>query len=367
MTIPDLYLSRLAALREEMRKRDLPAMFVSRPENRMYLSGYTAHDSQLDESSGYLLITPRHQFLLTDFRYKIQAQQEAPGFEVYIYSAHFTKTLVGLANRFRFKRMGFEEDVLSVKSYRLIENELKVELVPAAGFVENQRVSKDKNELRLIRRALGVTESALEKTFARLKAGQTEIEVARFLENTMLELGADEPAFPSIVASGPNAALPHATPSRRKIKEGETIIFDCGAKVRGYASDISRTIVLGRPQSWIMDIYQVVRRAQLRAIEALTPGLRSDQADGLARDVIEEAGYGKHFGHGLGHGVGLATHEGPYLSRNQRTALEPGMVFTIEPGIYLEGRGGVRLEEMAVITPEGKQVLNKDRTFYEWT
>jgi len=191
--------------------------------------------------------------------------------------------------------------------------------------------------------------------------------VADYLEKNMLQLGAEGPAFPSIVASGPNAALPHAVPTKKRIRTGETVVIDCGAKYQGYCADLSRTIVLGGARPWIRKIYRLVRQAQIAAIRGLRPGLGSDQADALAREIIETGGFGPQFGHALGHGVGLATHEAPSLSKFRPAPLQPGMIVTVEPGIYLEGRGGVRLEEMVLITEKDARLLNRDKHFYDWT
>ena len=215
-------------------------------------------------------------------------------------------------------------------------------------------------------KALRITEAAFAETAAFIKPGKTEIELSRFFYDAVLRHGGEGLAFDTIAASGPNAALPHAEPTNRRIKTGETVIIDCGAKYKGYSADMTRTIILGKPKPWIKEIYSTVRQAQLLALKGLRPGMRTDAADALARDYIEKSGYGPKFGHSLGHGVGLATHEAPRLSRLRPTELEPGMVVTVEPGIYLEGRGGVRLENMALITPKGVRVLNRDQTFYPW-
>ena len=366
MNVPEPFAGRLIEVRRRMKARGLSALIVLRPENRCYLSGYTAEDSQLDESSGCLYLSARRQVLLTDFRYKTQAETEAKGFDVVIHTSGPVQELARLA-RHHHRVIGFEEDITTVRFHRLLREEIpNAELNPVSGLVEELRSIKDSLEVKRITRALGITEAALRSTWKFLEPGRTELEVARFLESTMKELGADELAFESIVASGPNAALPHAVPSGRRIREGETIVFDCGARRNQYRSDMTRTIILGRPKPWIREIYTIVRQAQLAAIRGMKPGMMTNEVDALARSVIEDAGYGPYFGHGLGHGVGLATHEFPSLSRLRPTRLEPGMVVTVEPGIYLEGRGGVRLEEMVLVTPQGARVLNKDQTFYDW-
>lgn len=367
MATKERYGERLRRLRGEMVRTGLSALLISRPENRRYMSGFEAADEQLDESSGRLFITLRRAYLLTDSRYEIQARREATAYEVEIYRVSPIQTLAALARRHRVTRMGFEEDHLTVAFHKEMRRVLKgVGLASAAGLVERLRQIKDASEVRLMERALRITEEALAKTFDFLVPGRSELEVARFLEEAMTGLGADGVAFKTIVASGPNAAMPHAVPTNRRIKASETVIFDCGAMVQGYRADITRTIILGRPRPWMKAVYRTVRQAQLKALEGIRPGLHTDQADALAREIIEEAGYGPQFGHALGHGVGLAIHEAPAVSRMRPVALEPGMVITVEPGVYVEGRGGVRLEEMVLLTEDGLRLLNRDRTFYDF-
>lgn len=366
MTIKKPYSDRLAYLRKEMTRRGLDAIWITRPENRRYLSNFSATDPQLDESSGRLLITKKNQYLLTDPRYELHAIGEAVGFKVVIYRAGPAVDLARLAAKHRIKKLGFEPDHLTVAEHKIMVKALKGRKLATAGeIVENMRAIKSPDEVRKIKRALGITEKALAKTYKFLKPGRTELEAARFLEEAMVDLGAEGPAFETIVASGPNAALPHAVPSSRKIRKSETIIIDCGAKLNGYGSDITRTFILGPAKPWTRKIYALVRQAQLAALKGIKPGMITSAADALARDVIEAGGYGPEFGHSLGHGVGLATHEAPGVSRVRKTILEPGMVVTVEPGIYLEGKGGVRLEEMIVLTKNGNKLLNTDKTFYD--
>ena len=368
MKVPEPYEARLKALRKKLTAQKLGALLVFRPENRRYLSGFEAEDTQIDESSGCLLITARRQYLLTDFRYETEARRQAVGFDVRLYQGGAARTAAELVRRARAELVGFEEDIVTVQAHQQLEEALDDRTaVPAAGLVEELRVIKDKREIRLMTKALRITEEALARTWAWLEPGRNEIETARFLEEAMLDLGAEGTAFESIVASGPNAALPHAVPGLRRIKEGEPVIFDCGARYKGYRADMTRTIFLGKPKPFFKTIYSLVRRAQTAAIKGIKPGMMTDAADALARDVIDAGGYGPQFGHSLGHGVGLATHEKPSLSRLRATRLEPGMVVTIEPGVYLEGRGGVRLEEMALITERGVKILNRDQTFYDWS
>ena len=367
MNTTDPYFNRLKILRKEMADNAFSAFLVSKPENRRYLSGFKAMDSQLDETSGYLFITKDRQFLLTDSRYEIQAEREAKGYDIRIYLNGMPKLLAELVRECGVNRMAFEEDHLTVKIYRLLKNEMPGLFMEASpGIMENLRIIKDEEEIKLLTRALRITEKAFTQTLSFIQPGRTEKEIAGFLEDAMTELGSEGTAFETIVASGPNAALPHAIPSTRKTREADPIIMDFGAKYKGYGADMTRTVILGAPQPWLRKIYGVVRSAQLAAIDFLGPGKSTADADAIARNIISEAGYGQFFGHSLGHGVGLSTHERPSLSRFRDEMLKPGMVVTIEPGIYLKGRGGVRLEEMALITESGAKVMNRNKTFYDW-
>ncbi|MBW2062018.1 MAG: aminopeptidase P family protein [Deltaproteobacteria bacterium] len=350
-----------------MKKAGLSSLWIARPENRRYLSGFTAMDPQLNETSGSLLITLRNQYLLTDSRYEIQAAREAQGYTVVCSGPGPIPALARLVKKNRIAKLGFEGDHVTVTTHQELADLLKgVQTVPVNYLVERLRLIKDSHEVRKIVRALRITEAALTETLNFLQPGRTEKEAARYLEETMVDLGAEGPAFETIVASGPNAALPHAVPSGRRIKESEPVIIDCGARYKGYAADMTRTVFLGRPRLLMKRIYQVVRQAQLMALQNIKPGLTTGQADAYARDVIEAAGYGPNFGHSLGHGVGLATHEAPSLSQTRPVELLEGMVVTIEPGIYLKGRGGVRLEEMVLLKQNGCRLLNKDRTFFNF-
>jgi Xaa-Pro aminopeptidase len=239
-------------------------------------------------------------------------------------------------------------------------------LVPCPFDPSEVRESKSEEEIELITKALEITEKAIARIFDSLDPEWTESEAAWLIDSSFRELGGQGPAFDTIVASGPQAALPHAEPSERIIDDGELVVIDCGARYQGYASDITRTYIRGEPSQWQKDIYRIVREAQLLAIEAIAPGVPCQQIDKVARDHIAAAGHFDHFGHSLGHGVGLAVHELPSLNpRNEKTLLE-GSVVTVEPGIYLPGQGGVRLEQLVLVTDKGAKVLNKDLHFYEF-
>ncbi len=356
--------NRLDALRSKMIERKIEALLVSSPTNRRYFSGFQAEDTMINESSGVLFITLKKQFLLTDSRYVLAAEKEAPDFEVVNYAKGLAKTLKSLRVVKKGIPIYFEAEFMSVALLTKLQEYLPHwEALPFD--LDEPRAVKSPAEIKTVAKALAITEEALESMWERLEPGISEREAAHFLESEFRRLGAEGPSFETIVASGPNGALPHATPGTRKIKEGDLIIVDCGARYNGYCADISRTKFIGsKPQKWQREIYQIVREAQLRAIEALAPGVRASDVDDIARGFIEKAGYGQYFGHGLGHGVGLDIHEAPSLSPRNKEPLKAGEIVTVEPGIYLPRKGGVRLEELVLITAQGSRLLNKNKYFY---
>jgi Xaa-Pro aminopeptidase len=359
---------RLEAVREHLRRQKWDALLVSGPENRRYLSAFTADDPDW----GLLLLTLKDAILLTDFRYQIWARQEVQGFEVVTYPVNLADTLAELLKRTGVKTLGFEAAYLSYRQYQRFtqgagDAGLKVKWRPVDSAVEALRETKTAGELAVMRRALTLTETVLAQVAASLAPGLSERAVAWDIEKRLREGGADGLAFPPIVAAGPNSARPHHQPGDYRLQPGEPIIIDMGARVDGYCADLTRTFILGEPDEHFRKIYTLVRRAQARAEAGLKAGLDSLAGDALARKPIAEAGYGEAFGHSLGHGVGLAVHEAPNLSPNpeRRTLLKAGSVVTVEPGIYLAGWGGVRLEDMVLLQPEGAEVLTKIG-FYEW-
>ena len=361
------YKKRLDRLRERLDESHLDGLLISIPQNRYYISGFEADDTQVMEISGFVLIGHDTLAILTDGRYVTQAKNESPDFDVYVYTADLVPTFQEAVSKAKVKRLGVESRHLSVYLFdKLVEGlgEKDVEVVKTEDVVEPLRSTKEPHELDRIVAALRVTEKAFKEVLEQLRPGMTEREVASRIESAMVASGAQGPAFDSIVASGPNAALPHAVPTDRRIREGEPIIFDIGARKGMYCSDMSRTVFLGEPDERFKEIYGLVRKAQLRAIEGLKPGMKTDEADALARDVIEEAGYGEFFLHSLGHGVGIATHEPPAIRRIHPVELVENMVITVEPGIYLPDWGGVRLEEMVVIRENGAELMNEEKTFY---
>jgi Xaa-Pro aminopeptidase len=358
-------------LREKLEASSLDTLWIIQPENRRYLSGFKAEDGQLTESSGSLLITGTASLLVTDSRYTTEAETEAVDFEVVTLKKGIANGVPELLIRLGTKRLGFDENHVTWGLHQEVAKKLKklsppVRLFPLKGLVEKLREVKDKDELRAMQASSDLMSDILAEIFAKLRLGLTEKQLAWQIESLAREGGADGLAFPSIVASGPNSALPHAVPTDRKIRAREPITFDVGVKVDGYCCDMTRTIFLDGPTPKFRKIYKTVRQAQLAALKQIRPGLKSTLPDSTARQIIRDAGFGDYFGHSLGHGVGLATHEGPRLGPEKAVELKEGMVVTDEPGIYIPRQGGVRLEEMVVIEKNGARILTRDDHFYDF-
>ncbi len=351
--------SRLERFRHLLADAGVDAAVISQPENRRYLSGFTG-------SAGHLLIGPDFAVLATDFRYIEQAGQEAPDFEVWRIDGSLVPALRELTRRYPVRRLGFEAHAVTYLTYREWSRYLRgrgVRLVPVRGLVEQLRAVKDEGEVSLIRKAAEITDQALASVLSTLKFGVTERELAWAIERTMRELGADGLAFTPIVATGPNAARPHHRPGDRRIQPGDIVLFDIGAGFGGYQSDLTRTFIFGRPEEKFLEIWRVVAEANEAARQAARPGVPAAEVDAVAREVIKAAGYGENFGHGLGHGVGLVVHETPRLGPRSEDKLAAGMIFTIEPGIYLPGWGGVRIEDLVVLRDHGVEVISQSPRF----
>jgi Xaa-Pro aminopeptidase len=353
---------RLEKLRVALGAARLDGLLVSQPESRYYLSGYTGHDLPPRDSAGYLLLTLDRAVLLTDPRTTEQAEQESPDFEVETYPAgsRAPRAVADTIRRLGLRQVGFESVHLPHAIWKTISAELgaAADLTPVEHLVDDLRVIKDADELTSLQAAIDVLDRCLAHVLDRLEPGQTERQIARMVELYLIE-HADGPSFPSIVASGPNASVPHAVPSGRRIEEGEVITIDIGARSHGYCSDMTRTICIGPPRDpRLQEIHAIVLEAQARAERELRPGMLGREGDALAREVIDQAGYGPAFLHGLGHGIGLEVHEPPWVSMSRGDAvLRPGMVFSVEPGIYLPGWGGVRIEDLVLLEQEGARVL----------
>ena len=344
--------ARIERVRAQFAEAGIEALFVTSAANRRYLSGFTG-------SAGTLFIPPGEALLLTDFRYIEQAAAQAPDYEIVRYDDPY-KTFSERLAPFAGKRVGFEAEHVTVAQMEKVRAATAVEWVPTRLLVEKVRAIKDAEELELLETAVAIADRCFDYILAHLKPGVTEREIAWKMEVFMREQGAEALAFPSIVASGPNGALPHARPSDRALAAGEFVTLDFGCVWKGYCSDMTRTVFLGEPTDKDRELYDLVLTAQLAGVEAVRPGRSGKEVDAASRDIIAKAGYGDAFGHGLGHGVGLDVHEEiPRLSTRSDTVLAPGMVTSVEPGVYLPGWGGIRIEDLVVVTEDGCRILTK--------
>jgi Xaa-Pro aminopeptidase len=336
---------RLAALVAE---RALDCFLVTDLVNVRYLTGFGG-------TNGACVCGAEVRVFLTDFRYTERAEAEVDGWEVITVADDW---LGGIAARLSGKA-GFEDHHMAVRTLRKLEEKLSdgTSLEGAGGTVEKLRRVKDEAELAAIAAAAELADETWHWVLERGLAGRSELELARAAEARLREQGA-EPSFPAIVAAGPNGALPHAEPGEREIGRGELVVFDMGAKLDGYCSDGTRTFATGEPGERARQVYETVREAQASALAAVEAGVRAEAVDEVARDRISAAGHGEHFGHGLGHGVGLEVHEEPRVSQRSEDVLEPGEVVTIEPGIYLPGELGVRIEDLVVVSEDGHTNLS---------
>lgn len=345
-----------------MKELKLDAMLLTHPPDLEWLSNFTGHDS-------VGLVTDKDFHLITDFRYKQQADMEAGWLKVAIREGKMVDTLSKVVHDTKARRIGFEANFTTFGQITALDHALKdlgksngdhePELVPLEDVMTNLRKVKDDHEVDLVRKSVQVAEEAFLAIKDEIKAGQTEGYLAGLLIMELRSRGASDTSFPPIVAAGPNSALPHYRPGEVTVARDQALLFDWGARYKGYCSDMTRTYIIGRASPRIKQIYKVVYEAQMEAIKFIRPGVTTKQADRVARDVIEKAGFGDYFGHGLGHGIGLDIHELPTMRKTGgEEELRPGMIVTVEPGIYLPGEGGVRIEDDVLITHSGCEVLS---------
>ena len=341
---------RVSRLRRKLRNFD--ALLVYSPPNVRYLTGFTG-------SAGFVLIAPEADIFVTDFRYREQAAVEVQSCEVRVEDRPMAKILYSFCKKAGIKRFGFEP-VISFSLYSELKG-LIPGMLPFGDVLERMRELKDEQELCMINRAIKRAEDAFGHIKPHIRVGRTERSIALRLERRIKELGSGETPFPIIVASGANSAKPHAGAGEKKLKKGDLVTIDWGAEADGYSSDMTRTFLLagGNDMAIKKKIYSIVKRANRAALKALKPGAGLKAIDAVARGFIKDKGFGEYFGHGLGHGVGLDVHENPRLSPKGKGRAREGMVLTIEPGIYMPGLGGVRIEDMAFVTGKGKSVLTK--------
>jgi Xaa-Pro aminopeptidase len=360
---PDVLLRRIERVREAMENAGVDSLLLSNPHNRHWLTGFTGEDAPPLDTAGFLLIGPDDLCLITDGRYTIQAGRElAPDLRVQVV-ARTGKLEAALQEQIsarKVKRLGFETAHLLHMYFQALTGSLpEVTLVPTNKLVEPFRMVKEEEELSIIRRAISISDQAFNIVSRRIEPGMTEKQVAWEIEKTMRGLGADDRAFGTTVAGGPNGAMAHAGAGDRPLREGEPIVIDMGAKLNGYNSDMTRTICLGEPTDKFREIYNIVLRAHLACEEQSRAGISGHQADAYCREVIAEAGYGDYFTHSTGHGIGLEVHEGPSLRKGIEDPIPVGSVASVEPGIYIEGWGGVRIEDLVHFRENDVEVLTQ--------
>lgn len=343
---------RIDRMKKRLSDLGMDGLLLFDMKNIRYLTGFTG-------SEGACVIGKDKAVLLVDGRYLEQAREQVRGIDLHLFKDKLTGLAEVLSDKSR-KMIGFESSALSFDMYLKLKKRLRGRtLRPVAEEVQGLRILKDDAELALISQAVDVSHQALRKVMSFIKPGVTERDVATELEYHMKSLGAEDLSFPTIVASGPRAALPHAEPGQRRIQAGDAVIIDYGAVVEGYHSDETCTFLMGGAHEEIGRVYAVVKEAHDRAIAAVRAGVSGREIDRIARDFIEAKGFGDHFPHGTGHGVGLDVHEAPRLAPTSDTVLQKGMVVTIEPGIYLPGQWGIRIEDMVLVEQDGCRVLTK--------
>lgn len=344
---------RLSDLRHRLAGKKVESLLVTCPQDIRYLTGFCGDDS-------WLLVPPSGKLhLLSDSRFQEQIQRDAPQVIVHMRQGSLAEELAKAIGKLKLTHLALQQDHVTLAIRAGIRKQLEnVSIHAIDDGLLNQRAVKQPSEVQAIRQALAIQQEAYRRTLEYVRAGQHEYEVAAYLEYQMRSLGADGVSFPSIVAAGANASLPHAVPGSAKVKRNDILLIDWGARCQGYCSDLTRVVALGRMPPKMREVYAVVLEAQLAAIEAIAPGVELKAVDAVARNIIEKAGYGDRFGHGLGHGIGLLIHEQPGLSHRSHGLLQVGQVVTVEPGIYLPGIGGVRIEDDVWVTEQGHEVLS---------
>lgn len=341
---------KLELLRKELEKQQLDALLVTNPFNRKYITGFTG-------TAGVALITKNDALFITDFRYTEQAKEQATFFTVIEHKKMLIEELDKQLKKLKVKRVGFEKTNLTFAVHEQYSTLFTVELIPTSSIIEKLRLVKTDQEISNLQQAAIIADKAFDHILNFIQPGVREIEVAHELEFFMRKNGAVSSSFDIIVASGPRTALPHGVASEKAIEQGELVTMDFGAYYNHYCSDITRTVAVGEISSELRKIYDVVHGAQVSAVEQIKAGLTSQEADAIARDYITSKGYGECFGHSTGHGLGLEVHEGPGLTPRSNQKLAPGMVVTVEPGIYVPNVGGCRIEDDIVITKTGNKRL----------
>lgn len=339
-------MSRVKAVQAKLKDHGVDALLVTSPYNLRYVSNFTG-------STGLSVITQEKAYFVTDFRYTEQAAEQAKGFEIIKNTGSIYEEVKAIVNKESIANLGFEKDFVTFATYDLLKSLLSADLKPISGLVESLREVKEEAEIETIKQAIKITEYAFEEILSFIKPGVSEIEVANRLDFLMREKGATGVSFDTIVASGKRSAMPHGVASEKLIEQGDMITIDFGCYYKGYVSDMTRTFSLGDPGEELKKIHQIVLDANLKVTEQAKAGVTGKELDAVARDYITEQGYGEAFGHSTGHGMGLEVHEGPGIHHRNENKLVEGNVITNEPGIYIPGLGGVRIEDDLLITKDG--------------
>ena len=343
-------IKRIEKLRALMKKEVIDAYLVTSPANLRYLTNFTG-------TAGLAFITLEKAFFITDFRYTEQAGEQVQAMTIVQQQGDVVGEIIKLMESEGINVLGFEDAFMTYAEYSVFEEVIDAELAPASGLIETLREQKDDGEIAIIEKACTIADEGFEHVLKMIRPGMTEIEVANQLDFFMRSLGATGTSFDTIVASGVRSALPHGVASTKTIEQGDLITLDFGCVYQGYVSDITRTFAIGDPGQQLKDIYQIVLEAQQKVIDVAQAGVTGAQLDAIARDFITEAGYGEAFGHSTGHGIGMEIHEGPNITRFNDEPLKVGSIITDEPGIYVAGLGGVRIEDDLVILAEGNRIL----------
>lgn len=356
----DIYRKRAAALRRAVKRNNCDALLITNSRDICYLTPFSGDDS-------VALLTARRLYIISDFRFEEALAPTRPLATIVIRSGSMAGAIAALVKDVAPRRLAIQSEHMSVATRADLASRLgERRLVNTTGLLRELRMIKDDAEVALIRRALRIQEAALLEVLPTIRPGQTELAIAARLESAMKSRGSSEPSFSTIVASGRAGSLPHAVPGRARTARGRPLLIDWGARFEGYVSDLTRTFSLGSWPRELRRVYEIVLQAQLAAIDAVKPGKSCAEVDAVARSIIADAGYGPRFGHALGHGIGLDVHEAPRVGKEIDMPLRAGMVVTIEPGIYLPGVGGVRIEDDILVTPNGRTVLSSLPKNIDW-
>lgn len=347
-------MEKLTRLRKAMEKVDVDGFLITSTYNRRYMTNFTG-------TAGVVLISLKEAKFITDFRYVEQASKQAEGYEIVQHKGTVIEEIGKQVKEMKIEKLGFEQEYVTFALYKQYETTVNAQLIPVSGIIENLRLIKTPSEIKILKEAADIADRAFTHILNFIRPGITEFDVSNELEFFMRKEGATSSSFDTIVASGIRSALPHGVATDKMIETGDLVTLDYGAYYKGYVSDITRTVAVGKPSEELIKIYDIVLEAQLSGMAGIKSGMTGKQADAITRNVIVEKGYGEYFGHSTGHGIGLEVHEGPALSIRSDLILQPGMAVTVEPGIYLPGVGGVRIEDDTIITIDGNEALTHSK------